>query len=905
MSTPTRRAVRRTALSFLAIFGLAAASISVVAVAPAPVAAATTTASQSTLLYGFDDGTTQGWAAGTNVDSVAAVTSFLNTPGTPLVGSHALQAIAAGVAANAPRVIGVAPSTPLDLSTAAELSVAVNSFGGAPSATGYGVTVTVRSGASTVVGTATGFTPDRWNRIVVDVSAWAGRSSVTGIDVSFAAVGSSTPWGMRYQIDDVAWSAASGGTVIPAVTTRGVTSVAADDSQIHIAGTVGASQSVQLRAVAPTTEVITATSGTAVGSTTANSAGSFSASVARTPIDGLDPLYLRFIAVVGGEVVGTYRHVDDFAMTPSSSRPYPVAVNKKGLQVHLSDDAEELGVQHAAINIDLTEIMLAAAGPTADTIVFTSGGIDYYFDRAAVAAMDVQIKPLSDNESIVNLIILAGDARTRPESAQVLMHPDAVLGAGGGVLPGFNTVTADGVRHLTAAMEFVAQRWSGADLSHGRVSGFIIGNEIDTPWSYYNSGHLTIAEFVPEYERALRIADAATAAASDTTRVYTSMDPAWVQPLGGGPTKSYAGKDVLTALTTQTTQHGDYDWNVAHHPYPENIGDPAFWDDVQATADIDTSPLITLKNIELLPTYLSRTPFTFDGAQRRVILSEQGCDTPGGDLAGEQLQAACYALAYYKVKFSDGIDNFILHRHVDHMFEGGFRLGLWTWDEDRYDNGGSANEPNQQKVIYEVFRDIDTERSLQVTDFAKAIIGISDWSELVPGFDASELADRPLPVTVGAATTGAPSTGTTVLSDFATGVDGWRASDYSSGVVNASGALAVSFTANAKVWRGTDVVWGQAVDASAASSLWLRVRTSAADVPLAGAPTVKVKLYGADGTIAEGTTAISATGQWTDVELDIDGWTGRSSIERIKVWVKGTTNVTWTGTFEIDDVGIG
>lgn len=905
MNAVPGRTRRRTTLSFLAIVGLAAASIGVGAVAPPPVAANTTSSSQSTLLYGFDDGTAQGWSAGQNVDSVAAVTSFLNTPGAPLVGSHALQASAAGVAANAPREIGVAPSTPLDLTDAAELSVAVNSFGGAPGATGYDVTVTVRSGSSTVVGTATAYTPDRWNRVAVDLSSWAGRSSVTGIDVSFAAVGSATPWGMRYQIDDVAWSAVPGGTVIPAAPTRGVLAVTADDGQIHIGGMVGAAQSVQLRAVAPITEAMTATSGTVVATATADSAGAFTASIARTPIGGLDPLYLRYLAVVGGEVVGTYRHVDDFAMTPSSSRPYPVAINKKGLQVHLSDDAEELGVQHAAINIDLTRIMLSASGAPADTIVFTSGGQDYYFDKAAVAAMDVQIKPLSDNGSIVNLIVLADDARTRPENAQVLMHPDAVLGAGGGILPGFNTATEAGVRHLAAAMEFIAERWSGADLSHGRVAGFIIGNEIDTPWSYYNSGHKTIAEFVPEYERALRIADAATAGASDTTRVYTSLDPAWVQPLGGGPTKSYPGKDVLTALTTQTTQHGDYDWNVAHHPYPENIGDPAFWNDVQATGDIDTSPLITLKNIELLPEYLSRTPFTFDGAQRRVILSEQGCDTPGGDLAGEQLQAACYALAYYKVKFSDGIDNFILHRHVDHMFEGGFRLGLWTWDEDRYNNGGSANEPNQQKVIYEVFRDIDTERSLQVTDFAKAIIGISDWSELVPGFDASELADRPLPVTVAAATTGAPPAGTTVLSDFTSGVDGWRASDYSSGVANVSGALKVTFTANAKVWRGTDVVFDQAVDAGAASSLWLRVRTLAADVPVAGAPTVKVKLYGSDGTIAEGQTAISAAGQWTDVELDIDGWSGRSSIERIKVWVKGTTNKDWTSTFEVDDVGIG
>jgi hypothetical protein len=40
----------------------------------------------------------------------------------------------------------------------------------------------------------------------VDVSSWAYRDDITKISVSYAAVGSTTPWSMQFQIDDVGWS---------------------------------------------------------------------------------------------------------------------------------------------------------------------------------------------------------------------------------------------------------------------------------------------------------------------------------------------------------------------------------------------------------------------------------------------------------------------------------------------------------------------------------------------------------------------------------------------------------------------------------------------------------------------------------------------------------------------------
>jgi hypothetical protein len=90
------------------------------------------------------------------------------------------------------------------------------------------------------------------------------------------------------------------------------------------------------------------------------------------------------------------------------------------------------------------------------------------------------------------------------------------------------------------------------------------------------------------------------------------------------------------------------------------------------------------------------------------------------------------------VFFDDGIDAFILHRHVDAKNEFGLRLGLWSWDEASADDSA----PGAKKYIYDVFQRIDTTDGLAVTAFALPIIGISSWDEVIPGFDPTRIVQR-------------------------------------------------------------------------------------------------------------------------------------------------------------------
>ncbi|WP_147304702.1 DUF5722 domain-containing protein [Thermasporomyces composti] len=649
---------------------------------------------------------------------------------------------------------------------------------------------------------------------------------------------------------------------------------------------------------APWTERDPVTSGTP------RADGSYSLTVPRF-VDGYDRLYSAYVVVVrdssGARPIGgpRFAHVLDFPAT--NDFPYPEAPSKKGLQVQMTDDAEELGVQHAAINVPLNEMMLLAEEDPADTIRFDYAGRTWYFDRSHVEALDNQIKPLSDNGQVVNLILLVYRSSNPNSAAHVLIHPDADLENGGPVF-GFNTVTAEGVAYFTAAMEFLAQRYTREDQAYGRAVGFIVSNEVDAQWTWSNSGDKTLEEFLEAHSRAVRIVWQATRKAYTGARTYISLTHCWTTVCGANPdperpTRYYKGRDVIDVLNAMTKRTGDFPWYVAYHPYPENLFDPAFWEDESALPSFDT-PRITFKNIEVLPEYLAQPELTYQGERRRVILSEQGCHTPDDSEAGEKLQAACYAYAYYKIRFLDTIDAFILHRHVDHKQEGGLRLGLWTWDEERPE----GSPPGRRKYVYDVFRLIDTARSTQVTEFAKEIVGIDDWADVIPGFDEAALAERPEPTPAGLGV-GPRPVRPTVLTDFSDGTQGWRVSDNATGVSASGGVLRVSFSAETKLWRGADLPLPDPLDLSATPYLTLRLRVPADD-GLGDVAVVKVKAYATGGRVAEGVGRLVPGAGWVPLALDLTGWDGRDAVHRIKVWVRGDGNGDWAGTFALDDVAV-
>lgn len=391
-----------------------------------------------------------------------------------------------------------------------------------------------------------------------------------------------------------------------------------------------------------------------------------------------------------------------------NAEPFPAPPNAKGLQVQMVDDAIALGVHHAAININLTAVFDPRSKAKTKEFVWNEGYL---------RALDAQVKPLSDKGIVVYLILIAYPSKN-PAIDSLVLHPghrkDHKFTVGA-----VNT----GSGFFSAVMNLLAGRWSGAHAAeHGRVWGWIVGNEVNSHWMWNNMGNAPLDTAAGEYEKAVRQAHAAIRRHSENARVFLSFDHHWSMGMHGiSPQEAVPGRDFLDTFARIARERGDFDWHVAWHPYPEDLGNPRAWADKNVTRADDTIK-VTFKNLEVLPKHLEKPGLLFQGRPRRIILSEQGFHTLSAP-DGEKLQAAAYAYAWEKVQSLPTIDAFIYHRHVDHAQEGGLHLGLWR------NKPGSIADPGQPKLIYDLFKKAGTAQWRGAADALLPVTGLKAWGE--------------------------------------------------------------------------------------------------------------------------------------------------------------------------------
>lgn len=399
------------------------------------------------------------------------------------------------------------------------------------------------------------------------------------------------------------------------------------------------------------------------------------------------------------------------------SQPFPQALGKKGLQVQMVDDAIALGIHHAGINVNLTALMQLK--PTAGTIRFKHGNCEWLFNGNYAQSLDSQIRPLSEANIIVYAILLAYPSRD-PAHDAIMLHPRA---SGEFTIAGFNTASEEGLRTYRAIVAFLAERYSGHHPESGRVWGWIVGNEVNSQKIWYNLGKMPMIEAASEYEKAVRATHDSVREYSDHGRCYLSFDHFWTARMPGvSEQESYPTRDFLNEFARVARERGDFEWHVAHHPYPDDLGNPRTWLDKQATRNAD-SPHITFKNLEVLCESLRNPGLLWQEKPRRIILSEQGLHCLQ-TRDGETLQAAGFAYVWEKVARQPGIDALIWHRHVDHAHEGGLRLGLWT------NKPGTISEPDRKRHLYELFLKADTPEWPDAAAFALPIVGLAQWSAI-------------------------------------------------------------------------------------------------------------------------------------------------------------------------------
>ena len=415
-------------------------------------------------------------------------------------------------------------------------------------------------------------------------------------------------------------------------------------------------------------------------------------------------------------------YVTDLTDLPARTFDFPWPKSIKGLQVQMVDDAIALGAKYAGINVTIPSVIDRSGANPSET--WDVDGAKLPINMAYIRQLDASFKRLTD-AGINVTAILNNSVPTKPDPANPFIHPRTDLAKAPFHLGAINVTDVRGIRYYRGVIEYLANRYSLPGAPHGWVTGYVVGNEVQAHWEWYNIGKMPLSEFVEHYGIALRITDLALRRFHAKLRTYVSLEHHWNAPIRDDPMTAFRGKDFLDALNAWAKPGGDFPWHVAFHPYPENLFEPRTWLDKQVALSFDT-PKITFKNIEVLPAFLAQQRFGHEGRPRRIILSEQGFHTPDGP-DGEKIQAAAYAYAYYKLSHTPSIDAFILHRHVDHKREGGLKLGLWTWKE----KVGLA-DPDRKKLSYEVFRLADTDQWEKAFAFAKPVIGITDWKQILP-----------------------------------------------------------------------------------------------------------------------------------------------------------------------------
>ena len=430
-------------------------------------------------------------------------------------------------------------------------------------------------------------------------------------------------------------------------------------------------------------------------------------------------LYDKFVVAVKRDgryiAVSTPHYITNPEVLADYTEPFPEVDSIKGLLVDSqklgTTELDELGVKHAVYNIPLSRLL----GPTTDrnypTIIYTYNGREYELNGRVVSEYDYAFSTLTA-KGIVSTAILLND---RSEDWPQMIHP--LSRDGDAYYYAFNAAEEEGSEYLAAVVSFLAERYR--DTEHGIVMNWIVGNEINVRslWNYMQ--YVDLKTYVREYVRAFRICYNVIRSVNANARVYISLDQQWNRELTGED--SYNSRDILDEFNEQITQGGNISWGMAHHPYSIPMTWPKFWDmsgqDARLVQDTEDTPVVTIYNIGVVTDYLQKEEFLDpDGQVRHFLLSEMGFTSA----YGEDAQAAAFVYAYYIAENDPHIDAMILSRETDAAEEvsQGLALGL------SYQNG-------RRKMIYEVFKYIDTEREEEYTQFALDYVGISDWAEVI------------------------------------------------------------------------------------------------------------------------------------------------------------------------------
>jgi len=452
---------------------------------------------------------------------------------------------------------------------------------------------------------------------------------------------------------------------------------------------------------------------------------------ARYTSDGADHLYDKYYIIQNNAILAGPFYASEIAsMNNKNVTSFKVAT-KKGLTEEIPstvDKAVEMGCGNTVINWDLSDMIYANEDANGkpidnskkDAIKFKSNGEWFYFNANYIKSQDGFISAYTKNGMNVTLVIITWKQTLTNSFPASLRYK---TNNSDRQTLGFNTSNELGRKYFIAAMEFLANRYS--DKNSAFVDQFVIGNEIDYTYDWYliqpgtnSSGAYQRADFdtfMEEFARSFRLANLAVKKYNSGAKVLVSLTHNWAedcyQSYGWGDSSklntstqtirinSYSPKKIIDWLVKHEGDRGNFNWGLSVHPYP--IGttssnpvktdiNPSLIGNSAAhsiNGNADTSPWITVANLELYQQYLDRPVNQYKGETRTVSITEASiCNENKSKVSAEKYQqsileqAGSIAMMYYRAACIPCINQVAYFEYHDQNTGGNYNLGLTEVD---------------------------------------------------------------------------------------------------------------------------------------------------------------------------------------------------------------------------------
>ena len=419
----------------------------------------------------------------------------------------------------------------------------------------------------------------------------------------------------------------------------------------------------------------------------------------------------------GVDLLASHARYADEIQAIQSLEPIKLT-NKKGMGGIIPNqyitDLSLLNISSATINIPITHFMHLTA--KSGDIEHTYGGKTYYIDEGYLRnTIDIALLAATKERNISVAAIIQLDPAARcadPDLGEILQHPDN----NGGTYTMPDLTNAESVNCYAAALDFLAKRYCRIDNPYGRISHWIMHNEVDGGRDWANMGVKPVTVFTDTYVKSMRMCYNIVRQYDAHAEVFASFSHSWTEISNPG---WYTCKEMVDLLNAYSKTEGDFQWGLAYHSYAQDLTNPCTWIDPNAQLSMST-PFITFKNLEVLNKWALSKENKYKGAVKRSIwLSEAGVSSRSYSNEELQKQAAGFAYAWKKINALEGIDGIQWHNWFDHPGDGTC-LGLRKYLDESY--------KGEAKPVWEVYQKAGTNEEDEYFEQFLPLIGIPDWN---------------------------------------------------------------------------------------------------------------------------------------------------------------------------------